>query len=135
VPERQQPFEICPVKHVRGAITLLFDSYRSQQMTQSFNSQTAGHSSRQLPPIARNIAVVHPTAYPDQAITAKGAAAMLGLSPGTLANWRVQGKGPAHIKLSPGKRGAVRYMRSDIEAWLANGMRSSTSDTRGNARA
>ena len=69
------------------------------------------------------------------AITAKAAAAMLGLSPGTLANWRVQGKGPAHIKLSPGKRGAVRYMRSDIEAWLANGMRSSTSDTRGNAHA
>lgn len=69
------------------------------------------------------------------AITSKAAAAMLGLSPATLANWRVQGRGPSHIKLSPGKRGAVRYMRSDIEAWLANGMRSSTSDTRGNAHA
>lgn len=42
------------------------------------------------------------------------AAEMLGLSRGTLANWRAEGRGPHYIKL--GKD--VLYRVSDLEAWL-----------------
>ena len=42
------------------------------------------------------------------------AAEMLGLSRGTLANWRAEGRGPRYIKL--GKD--VLYRVSDIESWL-----------------
>lgn len=42
------------------------------------------------------------------------AAEMLGLSRGTLANWRTEGRGPRYIK--SGKQ--VLYRVSDIEAWL-----------------
>ena len=39
---------------------------------------------------------------------------MLGLSRGTLANWRAEGRGPRYVKL--GKD--VLYRVSDIESWL-----------------
>ena len=42
------------------------------------------------------------------------AAAMLGLSRGTLANWRAEGRGPRYIK--SGKQ--ILYRVSDLEAWL-----------------
>lgn len=42
------------------------------------------------------------------------AAEMLGLSRGTLANWRAEGRGPRYIK--SGKQ--ILYRVSDIEAWL-----------------
>jgi hypothetical protein len=43
-----------------------------------------------------------------------------GLATGTLANARVTGSlGLPFIKLTPGKRGAVRYRKSDVDAWLA----------------
>lgn len=42
------------------------------------------------------------------------AAEMLGLSRGTLANWRVEGRGPRYIK--SGKH--VLYRVCDLEAWL-----------------
>ena len=42
------------------------------------------------------------------------AAEMLGLSPGTLANWRYSGTGPAYYKL--GRK--VFYSRKDIKKWL-----------------
>jgi predicted DNA-binding transcriptional regulator AlpA len=41
-----------------------------------------------------------------------------GLAPQTLANYRWQGIGPRHIKLTPGRGGRIRYRRSDIELWL-----------------
>ena len=41
---------------------------------------------------------------------------------GTLANWRYQGRGPRFIKVGR----AVRYRRSDVEAWLERNAREST---------
>ncbi|WP_295991236.1 hypothetical protein [Rugamonas sp.] len=46
-------------------------------------------------------------------------ASFVQLARGTLANARVTGSlGLPFIKLTPGKRGAVRYRKSDVEAWL-----------------
>lgn len=64
------------------------------------------------------------------ALPPKLAARLLGLSPKTLANWRVQGAGPAFIK-SPGLRGAVRYRLSALRAWQNAHQRKSTSDQGG----
>jgi predicted DNA-binding transcriptional regulator AlpA len=54
----------------------------------------------------------------------KQAAAMLGLEPATLRNWRVKGHRPRFVQLS---RRAIRYSRSDIDEWIANRVRRSTS--------
>ena len=43
------------------------------------------------------------------------AAALLTLSPATLASWRSRGRGPAYFRL--GSR-AIRYRRSDLERFL-----------------
>lgn len=52
--------------------------------------------------------------------TEKQVANEIGLAAGTLANARVSGVlGLPFVKLTPGKRGAVRYRKSDVEAWLA----------------
>ena len=55
----------------------------------------------------------------------KEAAAALGLSPGTLANWRSAGGGPTFIYVS-GNR--VRYAADDLARWLDSRRRRSTSD-------
>ena len=59
-------------------------------------------------------------------LTEKQAAKILGFSPRTLQKWRGRGDGPAFLKIS--SRGAVRYRRSDLEDWVANRLRRSTSD-------
>lgn len=51
------------------------------------------------------------------AVTNGAAARMLGISPRTLSNWRVQGRGPKYIKVGP-HRSPVLYRVCDIEAWL-----------------
>lgn len=56
------------------------------------------------------------------------AAPLLGVSPGTLENWRTQGNGPKFIKTATGRRGKVLYDPSDIEAWKAANRYSSTSE-------
>jgi hypothetical protein len=48
----------------------------------------------------------------------RAAAPRIGVSPGTLENWRVQGVGPKFIKTA-GRRGRVLYDPSDIEDWKA----------------
>ena len=51
------------------------------------------------------------------------AAKMLGVSAGTLANWRCQGRGPRHVAFpSGGGRPMVRYRVSDLEDWLADNL-------------
>lgn len=55
-------------------------------------------------------------------MTTKELAAELGYHPATLVNMRAgsadrRGKGPAWVKM-PGRAGAVRYRRQDVEAWL-----------------
>jgi excisionase family DNA binding protein len=52
------------------------------------------------------------------------AAAQLGVKPGTLAKWRVSGGGPPFLKI--GSR--VRYSRAELEQWLDQHRRRSTSD-------
>ena len=43
-----------------------------------------------------------------------GAAEVLGVSPKTLPRWRWAGTGPAFLRVGR----AIRYRRSDLEAWL-----------------
>ena len=57
---------------------------------------------------------------PDVLYTPSQTAGVIGLANGTLANARVTGSlDLPFIKLTPGKRGPVRYRKSDVEAWLA----------------
>lgn len=49
------------------------------------------------------------------------AAAYLAVGVRTLTRWSAIGRAPAPIKLTPGRRGAVRYRRSDLERWVADG--------------
>lgn len=62
-------------------------------------------------------------------LDARRAADFLGLSPSTLAKWRVSGRGPSFVKL--GSR--VAYRTDDLEAWLAAQVRRSTSDSASSA--
>lgn len=50
-------------------------------------------------------------------LTTAQAAAFLGLKQNTLEHWRIYGKGPAIVRLSPR---TVRYRRLDLEAWVAS---------------
>jgi excisionase family DNA binding protein len=61
----------------------------------------------------------------DLYMTPKEAAEYLRSSPSTLAKRRLFGGGPIFTRI--GK--AVRYRRSDLDAWMAGTARRSTSDT------
>ncbi len=59
----------------------------------------------------------------DQLLTTDQLAAELGLHTVTIAAWRMHdGKGPAYVKVGS----AVRYRRSDVDAWLDAQTRTST---------
>ena len=58
----------------------------------------------------------------------KEAAPFIGVTPGTLENWRVQGIGPKFIKTTSGRRGKVLYDPADIEAWKEANRFQSTSE-------
>ena len=47
-------------------------------------------------------------------ISSKQAAAVLGISPGTLENWRVRGYGPPYIKIS----NLVKYEEGAVYEWI-----------------
>ena len=55
------------------------------------------------------------------------AAALIGVTPGTLRYWRCKGKGPRFIKLGESKKSGVCYDPADIEAWKAARKFASTS--------
>ena len=57
----------------------------------------------------------------------KAAAPRIGVTAGTLENWRVKGVGPVFIK-TPGVRGKVLYDPADIEAWKEANRFQSTSE-------
>lgn len=57
----------------------------------------------------------------------KATAPCVGVSPGTLENWRVQGIGPKFIK-TRGRRGKVLYDPADIRAWKDANRFQSTSE-------
>jgi hypothetical protein len=56
----------------------------------------------------------------DELLTREQAAALLHVTPHTLACWRSAGRGPAIVKFSAGRSAAVRYRRSEIERWIAD---------------
>ena len=43
-------------------------------------------------------------------------AELLGVRPGTIRKWRMNGKGPPYVRIE----GTVRYRAEDIRAWLAS---------------
>lgn len=49
------------------------------------------------------------------AVKSSVAASLIGVTSQTLANWRVQGRGPRFISVSPSR---VVYKLDDLEAWL-----------------
>lgn len=63
-------------------------------------------------------------------LTTKEAAHYLRLSARTLERYRVEGTGPAFLKLGPGKRARVFYLRDQLEAWLLERNHSSTAEYR-----
>lgn len=58
-------------------------------------------------------------------VDTKQAALYLGLSKNTLEAWRSRGGGPAYIKYPR----AVRYRITDLDEFMANGVRSNTSQS------
>lgn len=53
----------------------------------------------------------------------KDAALALGVTVGTLANWRVRGCGPQFVRIG----GKIGYRDEDLEAFIKAGIRTSTS--------
>ena len=65
-----------------------------------------------------------PTRAPlEQLLTTEQAAQMLAVSPTTMATWRVKGGGPPYHKFG---RRTVRYAPSDLTVWVADRLRSNT---------
>lgn len=54
----------------------------------------------------------------ERIMTTREAAKYIGIGESSLAHWRMHGKGPRFYKLGV----AVRYYKSDIDAWLAAGI-------------
>lgn len=61
----------------------------------------------------------------EQLLPEKTAAKLLAISPRTLRNWRVKGKGPQYVKVSSR---AIRYRYGDLIRWSESQTRTSTSD-------
>ena len=51
-------------------------------------------------------------------LTTEEAAIYLGLSPQTLANWRVRGLGPVYLRLGSPGRPRIVYLPEDLDAFL-----------------
>jgi len=58
----------------------------------------------------------------------KAAAKRSGLSPRTLEAYRIHGDGPPYIKYGGEGRGLVLYEQAELDAWIAERRRTSTSD-------
>lgn len=68
------------------------------------------------------------------AVPSSAAAQILGISPRTLSNWRVQGRGPRYVKVGS-NRSPVLYRISDIEEWLDSRLVESGSKEKTSAKA
>ena len=69
-----------------------------------------------------------PANLPPRYLRTPEAARFLGLSGRTLEKHRTYGTGPRYAKLG----GRVVYQLDDLQAWVARGAKSSTSDVSGN---
>lgn len=54
-------------------------------------------------------------------------AEILTVHPQTLATWRMIGEGPPFVRVG---RKNIRYRASDVERWIEDNLRSSTSEAR-----
>lgn len=45
------------------------------------------------------------------------AAALIGVTPGTLKFWRCKGRGPRFVKLGEAKQAGVAYVEDEVLAW------------------
>ena len=69
-------------------------------------------------------------------LTEQDVAKFLKVSIACLQHWRWEGKGPPFVKLGRTKYSAVRYKKSDVEAWVGRlGTHKSTSESLGIKRA
>lgn len=57
-------------------------------------------------------------------MTQNEVAALFDVTVSLLANWRCQGKGPRYVKLG----GRVKYRKADVEEFINNSVRQSTSE-------
>lgn len=65
--------------------------------------------------------------FPDGRMKAKDAAIYTGFSEGTLANWRVDGRGPAFVK----RGGRIFYLKPVLDKWLmGDGLSTTTAQAR-----
>lgn len=55
---------------------------------------------------------------PDRGLSRKEVARLTGLTVSYLANKAVAGQGPPFRKITPGRRGKVVYLESEVVAWL-----------------
>jgi len=58
--------------------------------------------------------------YSGDRVNEAAAAKLLGVSPGTLRNWRSSGCGPAWVRAGGG-RGAISYKLESLSVWFKNG--------------
>ena len=77
---------------------------------------------RFAPKIAQDITAA---GTPDQLLSDKEVASELRVSAQTMQLWRAKGSGPRFHKLSPK---CVRYLRSDVVAWLEQRAANSTNE-------
>ncbi len=66
------------------------------------------------------------TVEASQLLTDKQAAKEYGFSPRTFQGWRYSGGGPPFVRISAR---CIRYRRCDIDSWIKDRIRTSTSDT------
>jgi len=54
-------------------------------------------------------------------LTLTEAATLMGVGPRTFHRWAAIGRAPAGIKLSPGRRGARRWSKTELLRWIDAG--------------
>lgn len=88
---------------------------RSMKKSEAVRRDTERHSARDADALLRK----------DVMMTEQDAAKYLAVTAKCLQSWRLRGGGPVFLKYS-GR--CVRYRLSDLNAWLTERMRTSTSD-------
>ncbi len=54
-------------------------------------------------------------------LTRPESARLLNIGERTLTTWSKEGRCPAGLKITPGQRGAIRWRRSELLAWIDAG--------------
>jgi len=61
------------------------------------------------------------TATQVELLTLTEAATLMGVGPRTFHRWAAEGRAPRGVKLTPGRRGARRWSRSELLRWIDAG--------------